>query len=440
MSKEKVVTIIGGGLAGSETAHQATKLGLKVRLFEMRPKAPTPAHKTSNFGELVCSNSLKSDSLDNASGILKEEMRRLGSIVIETADSTRVPAGKALAVDRERFSENLTKKVEENPLVEIVREEVREIPAPVNGPVIIATGPLTSESLSEDIRRITGTSHLYFYDSISPIIDAETINRSMVFRASRYGKGEEEEGDYLNCPLTKDEYYGFIEELLKADKIEAHEFEKEIYFESCLPIEIMAERGRDTLRFGPMKPVGLTDPCTGKIPFGVVQLRMENIEGTMYNMVGFQTKLKYPEQRRVFRMIPGLENAELMRYGSIHRNTYINSPKLLHRTLQLKGNELIFFAGQITGVEGYVESAAMGIVAGINAARMGREQEPIVPPTETAIGSLLRYITDESIKNFQPMNINFGLFPSLSNGAPKSQKKKLIAERALVKIAEFKSF
>lgn len=440
MSKEKVVTIIGGGLAGSETAHQATKLGLKVRLFEMRPKAPTPAHKTSNFGELVCSNSLKSDSLDNASGILKEEMRRLGSIVIETADSTRVPAGKALAVDRERFSESLTKKVEENPLVEILREEVREIPAPVNGPVIIATGPLTSESLSEDIRRITGASHLYFYDSISPIIDAETINRSMVFRASRYGKGEEEEGDYLNCPLTKDEYYGFIEALLKAEKIEAHEFEKEIYFESCLPIEVMAERGRDTLRFGPMKPVGLADPCTGKIPFGVVQLRMENIEGTMYNMVGFQTKLKYPEQRRVFRMIPGLENAELMRYGSIHRNTYINSPKLLHPTLQLKGKELIFFAGQITGVEGYVESAAMGIVAGINAARMGREQEPIVPPTETAIGSLLRYITDESIKNFQPMNINFGLFPSLSNGAPKSQKKKLIAARALVKIAEFKSF
>ncbi len=440
MSVGKFVTIIGGGLAGSEAAHQATKLGLKVRLFEMRPKARTPAHKTSNFGELVCSNSLKSQSLDNASGILKEEMRRLNSIVIEAADSTSIPAGKALAVDRQLFSNYLTKKLEENPLVEIIQEEAREIPTPVDGPVIIATGPLTSESLSKDISRTTGSSHLYFYDSISPIIDAETIHYTKVFRASRYGRGEQEEGDYVNCPLTREEYNRFIEELIKADKIETHEFEKVQYFESCLPIEVMAERGSDTLRFGPMKPVGLIDSHTGKSPFAVLQLRMENKEATMYNMVGFQTKLKYPEQRRVFRMIPGLENAEFMRYGSIHRNTYINSPRLLHPTLQLKGEELIFFAGQITGVEGYVESAAMGIVAGINAARISQGLNPIVPPPETAMGSLIRYINDESIKNFQPMNINFGLFCPLPNSVPKSQRRELIVERALSRISNWNAF
>lgn len=455
MSKERVVTIIGGGLAGTESAYQVTKFGLKVKLYEMRPQNPTPAHKTDYLGELVCSNSLKSNSLENASGILKEEMRKLGSIVIEAADNTSVPAGKALAVDRIEFSQYLTKKIEENPLVEIVREEVKEIPSPVRGPIIIATGPLTSESLSEEIRRITGSSHLYFYDAISPIIDAETIDCCKVFRASRYGKGEEvvprlpshritnpdpEEGDYLNCPLGEDEYYRFIAEILNSDKVETRDFEKALYFESCLPIEVMAERGRDTLRFGPMKPIGLTDPRTGETPFSVVQLRMENKDGTMYNMVGFQTKLTYPEQRRVFRMIPGLEDAELMRYGSVHRNTYINSPKLLHPTLQLKGNELILFAGQIVGVEGYVESAAMGIIAGINAARISMEANPIVPPPETAIGALIKYVTDQSVKNFQPMNINFGLFPPLPNDVPKSQKRKLIVERALARISEFSLF
>lgn len=433
MLKEKLVTIIGGGLAGSEAAYQVTRFGLKAKLFEMRPKHSTPAHKTPELCELVCSNSLKSNSTDNASGVLKEEMRRLGSIVIEAADTTKVPAGKALAVDRDEFSRYLTKKLHENPLVEIVREEVKEIPSPLNGPVIIATGPLTSPSLSEEIQKITGSSHLYFYDAISPIIDAETIYHSKVFRASRYER-EEEKGDYLNCPLTKDEYSRLVEELLKAEKVETHDFEKALYFESCLPIEVMAERGKDTLRFGPMKPVGLTDPRTGKAPFAVVQLRMENKESTMYNMVGFQTKLKYPEQRKIFRMIPGLENAEFLRYGSIHRNTYINSPELLHPTLQLRGRELIFFAGQITGVEGYVESAAMGIIAGINAARIAKEASPIIPPPETAIGSLLRYITDMSIKNFQPMNINFGLFPPLPNGVPKSERRRLIVERALAKI------
>ena len=440
MHKERLVTVVGGGLAGSEAAYQVTRFGFKARLFEMRPKTPTPAHKTSNLGELVCSNSFKSYSMDNASGILKEEMRRLGSIVIEAADSTKVPAGKALAVDRHKFSEHLTRQIEGNPLIEIVREEIKEIPAPVNGPVIIATGPLTSESLSEEVRKVTGSSHLYFYDSISPIIDAETIDYSRVFRASRYGVGEEAGGDYLNCPLSKDEYYNLIDEIIKAEKVETRDFEKALYFESCLPIEVTAERGRDTLRFGPMKPMGLKDPATDRKPFAVVQLRTENKEGTMYNLVGFQTKLKYPEQRRVFRMIPGLENAEFMRYGSIHRNTYLNSPRLLHPTLQLKGKESIFFAGQITGVEGYVESAAMGIIAGINAARILKESEPIVPLPETSIGALIKYVTDQNIKDFQPMNINFGLYPPLSDGVPKSEKKRHIAERALAKISDLTLF
>ncbi len=440
MPKERVVTIIGGGLAGSEAAHQVTRFGLKVRLFEMRPMNITPAHKTSNLGELVCSNSLKSDSLDNASGVLKEEMRRLGSVVIEAADTTRIPAGKALAVDRERFSLYLTNRLEQNPLIQIIREEVKEVPAPVNGPVIIATGPLSSESLSEKIREITGASHLYFYDAISPIIDADTIDYSKVFRASRYGKGDSDEGDYINCPFSENEYYRFIDALLNAQKVEVEEFEKALYFESCLPIEVMAERGRETLRFGPMKPVGLREPHTGKTPFAVVQLRMENNDGTMHNLVGFQTKLKYPEQRRVFRMIPGLENADFMRYGSIHRNTYINSPKLLYPTLQLQKNELIFCAGQIVGVEGYVESAAIGVVAGINASRILMESKPFIFPPETAIGALIRYITDQNVKDFQPMNINFGLFPPLENGAPKSQRRKHIIERALIKISDLNPF
>ncbi|MGH7806743.1 MAG: methylenetetrahydrofolate--tRNA-(uracil(54)-C(5))-methyltransferase (FADH(2)-oxidizing) TrmFO [Thermodesulfobacteriota bacterium] len=440
MFKEKFVTILGGGLAGSEAAYQVTRFGLKAKLLEMRPVHSTPAHKTSELGELVCSNSLKSDSMDNASGVLKEEMRRLGSIIIKAADATRVPAGKALAVDRDAFSRYLTKRLHENPLVEIIREEVEEIPSPIYGPVIIATGPLTSPALSSEIQKITGSHHLYFYDAISPIIDAEAIDYSKVFRASRYEKGEKEEGDYLNCPLTKGEYFIFVEELLKAEKVEAHDFEKPLYFESCLPIEVMAERGKDALRFGPMKPVGLTNRHTGKASFAVVQLRMENKEGTIYNMVGFQTKLRYPEQRRIFRMIPGLEKAEFMRYGSIHRNTYICSPKLLHPTLQLKGKEQVFFAGQIVGVEGYVESAAMGMVAGINAARIATEASPIIPLPETAIGSLITYITDKGIKNFQPMNINFGLFPSLPNGVRKSERKGLIVERAMAKIAEFNPF
>lgn len=437
MSKVKSVTVVGGGLAGSEAAHQISKLGVKVKLIEMRPEKISPAHNSNDLGELVCSNSLKSDSLDNASGILKEEMRRLGSLIIEAADNTRVPAGTALAVDRIKFAEHITHFIEENPLIELVREEFEEIPQNLDEPLIIASGPLTSESLSDSIRQLSGSDHLYFYDSISPIIDAESIDYSVAYRASRYEKGEQEKGDYLNCPLNEEQYYELINELLTSEKIETRDFEKGIYFESCLPVEVIAERGKDTLRFGPAKPVGLVNPKTGEIPFAVVQLRCENQEASMYNIVGFQTKLKYPEQRRVFRKIPGLQNAEFMRYGSIHRNTYINSPNLILPTLQVKDNHKLFFAGQILGVEGYVESAAMGIIAGINAAKVIRGESPIVPPRETALGSLITYITDTEVKNFQPMNINFGLFPPIKGRMQKKEKKKLIAKNALDSLSSF---
>jgi len=430
MSNEKRVTVVGGGLAGSE-ADQISKLGVRVKLIEMRPQKSSPAHNSNDLGELVCSNSLKSDSLDNASGILKQEMRELRSLIIEAADNNHVPAGKALAVDRIKFAEYITHKIENNPLIDLVREEFKEIPKNLEAPLIIASGPLTSESLSESIKLLTDSDHLYFYDSISPIIDAESIDYSVVYRASRYENGKQEEGDYLNCPLNRDQYYRLIDELLSSEKIETRDFEKGIYFESCLPVEVIAERGKDTLRFGPAKPVGLKDPRDGKIPFAVIQLRCENKEASMYNIVGFQTKLKYPEQRRVFRMIPGLENAEFMRFGSIHRNTYINSPKLMRPTLQVKDNDLLFFAGQILGVEGYVESAAMGILSGMNAAKLILNEPLIIPPRETAIGALIKYITDTEVKNFQPMNINFGLFPPIQGKMPKPEKKKLIAKNAL---------
>ena len=437
MSGEKKVTVVGGGLAGSEAAHHISKLGVKVKLIEMRPEKSSPAHNSNDLGELVCSNSLKSDSLDNASGILKQEMRHLGSLVIEAADNTRVPAGKALAVDRIKFAEYITHAIQENPLIELVREEFKEIPENLNEPLIVASGPLTSESLSESIKKLSDSDHLYFYDSISPIIDAESIDYSLAYRASRYDNGDQEEGDYLNCPLNKEQYYRLIDELLEAEKIETRDFEKGIYFESCLPVEVIAERGRDTLRFGPAKPVGLKDPRTGQIPFAVVQLRCENQEASMYNLVGFQTKLKYPEQRRIFRTIPGLENAEFMRYGSMHRNTYINSPKLMLPTLQFKDNNLLFFAGQILGVEGYVESAAMGIIAGINAASVILDKPLLDIPRDTALGSLINYITDAEVKNFQPMNINFGLFPSVKGKMRKAEKKKLTADNALRSISNF---
>ncbi|MFA9407797.1 MAG: methylenetetrahydrofolate--tRNA-(uracil(54)-C(5))-methyltransferase (FADH(2)-oxidizing) TrmFO [Candidatus Dadabacteria bacterium] len=437
MSNERIITVVGGGLAGSEAAHQIAKLGIKVKLVEMRPVKISPAHNSDNLGELVCSNSLKSDSLDNASGILKAEMRQLGSLIIEAADNNRVPAGKALAVDRIKFAEYITDQIESNPLIDLVREEFEEIPENLDSPLVIASGPLTSESLSESIKKLSDSDHLYFYDSISPIIDSESIDHSIVYKASRYEKGDQEEGDYLNCPLNRDQYYELIDELLTSEKIETRDFEKGLYFESCLPVEVIAERGKDTLRFGPAKPVGLKDPRTGKIPYAVVQLRCENKEASMYNIVGFQTKLKYPEQRRVFRMIPGLEKAEFMRYGSMHRNTYINSPKLMRPSLQVRNNDMLFFAGQILGVEGYIESSAMGIIAGINAAKVMKGEPPIVPPRETALGSLIKYITDTQVKSFQPMNINFGLFPAVQGKMQKTEKKKLIAKNALQSISTF---
>lgn len=437
MSERNYITVVGGGLAGCEAAHHASKLGVRVKLIEMRPEKISPAHNSNDLGELVCSNSLKSDSLDNASGVLKEEMRKLGSLVIEAADNNRVPAGKALAVDRTKFAEYLTKKIEENPLIDLVREEFKEIPENLDAPLIIASGPLTSEPLSESIKDLSNSDHLYFYDSISPIVDADSIDYDVVYRASRYENGVEEEGDYLNCPLNKEQYYSLIDELLEAEKIETRDFEKGIYFESCLPVEVIAERGKDTLRFGPARPVGLKDPRTGHTPYAVVQLRCENKQASMYNLVGFQTKLRYPEQRRIFRTIPGLESAEFMRYGSMHRNTYINSPELMRPTLEFMHSNNLFFAGQILGVEGYVESAAMGIIAGINAAKSLKGEKPIVPPRETALGSLINYITDQEVKSFQPMNINFGLFPQIEKRMPKAEKKKLIANRAIDSISEF---
>lgn len=434
---DEQITIVGGGLAGVEAAYQASKLGVMSRIYEMRPGKNTPAHKTGELAELVCSNSLKSDTVDNASGILKNEMRHLGSVVLEAAEHARVPAGKALAVDREKFSRYIAEKINANPLIEVVRSEFSEIPSRLSSPLIIASGPLTSDTLSAEISRITDSSQLYFYDSISPIVDADSLDMDVLFRYSRYS---EEEGDYLNSALNREQYYTFVDELKKGEKIELHEFEKPLYFESCMPVEVMCERGADTLRFGPMKPVGITDPKTGRRPFAVVQLRMENTEGTMYNLVGFQTKLRYPEQRRIFRMIPGMEYADFLRYGSIHRNTYVNSPELLNDKLQLMTNEMIYFAGQITGVEGYVESSATGMLAGINAARSVLSMEQLLPDRSTALGSLIKYITDPGRKKFQPMNINFGLFPGPGPGIRKADKKRVIAERSASAIELYTPF
>ena len=433
--KKDRINIIGGGLAGVEAARQITSFGINVSLFEMKPVRYSEAHKSENLAELVCSNSLKSNSIANAGGILKEEMRLLNSLVIEAADNTNVPAGKALAVDRNLFTEYITERIEKNSKVELRREVYSDIENDVIN--LIATGPLTSVELVNNIMKMTDRKNLYFYDSISPIVNSDSIDYSKVFRASRYEN--EVEGDYINCPFSKEQYYAFANEIIKAEKVELHEFEDTGYFESCMPIEVMCERGIETLRFGPMKPVGLTDPKTGKIPFAVVQLRMENNRATMYNIVGFQTKLTYPEQRRIFRMIPGLENAEFFRYGSIHRNTYLRSPGLLNEFIQLESNKNIFFAGQITGVEGYVESAATGIIAGINAAMkfLGREMKPV--PPESSIGSLISYISGFSGKNFQPININFGIYPDLGQKLKKDKKRELIAKKALDSIMEYKA-
>jgi methylenetetrahydrofolate--tRNA-(uracil-5-)-methyltransferase len=421
------IVIIGGGLAGSEAAWQAANRGARVTLYEMRPKEMTQAHKTGGLAELVCSNSLGSVDVLNAPGILKEEMRRLNSLIIKVADEVRVPAGSALAVDRDQFSFKITQALEGHPNIRIRREEVTEIP--IDCLCIIATGPLTSDKLSQAIAQLTHSNHLYFYDAISPIVDAESINMDIAFRASRYDKGGD---DYLNCPMDESTYNKFYEALLAAEKVQPKDFEKTPYYEACLPIEVMAERGRHTMQFGPLKPVGLEDPRTGVRPYAVVQLRTENAHRSCYNMVGFQTKLTYGEQKRVFRLIPGLEQAEFLRYGSLHRNTFINSPQLLRDTLQFKARGTLFFAGQLVGVEGYTDSAAMGGLAGINAAR-GLAGLPLVtPPPTTAHGCLLTYITTTDPRHFQPMNTNFGLFPPLPSPVrDKERKRQLISQRAL---------
>ena len=423
----ETITVIGGGLAGSEAAYQIAQHGQKVRLFEMRPVRQTPAHRTDRLAEIVCSNSLKSDQPYNASWLLKEELRRLGSILIQIADSVRVPAGSALAVDRERFAARVTDVISNQPNIELVREEATDIPN--DGVIVIATGPLTSERLSQSIRKFCGSEHLYFYDAISPIVDAESIDRAKTYRASRYGKATD---DYVNCPMERDEYAAFYEALLAAESVAIHDFEEAHYFESCLPIEELARRGPDTLRFGPMRPVGLENPATGRTPYAVVQLRQEDLMQSSYNIVGFQNHLKFTEQKRVFRMIPGLENAEFLRLGQIHRNTYINAPQTLLPTLAARQDVRIFFAGQLAGTEGYVENVASGLVAGINAVRTSRGETPITFPAETAIGALCRYVSTPQ-KHFAPMNINFGLLPSieLPRRTAKTEKQRLLCERAL---------
>jgi methylenetetrahydrofolate--tRNA-(uracil-5-)-methyltransferase len=406
------LTVVGGGLAGTEAAWQAAQRGISVCLYEMRPVRPTPAHVSDRLAELVCSNSLGSNLADRAPGLLKNELRRLNSLIIQVAEQAAVPAGGALAVDREKFAAEVTSRIENHPLIELRREEVVTIP---DTPTIIATGPLTSDRLAEALAALSGKEYLYFYDAVSPIVEANSINMEIAFRASRYGRGEQEEGDYINCPFTEEEYKIFIHALREAEKIELKQFEQEDehFFEMCLPIEELARRGDKALAFGPMRPVGLSDPHTGRRPYAAVQLRQDNLAGTLYNIVGFQTNLKWGEQRRVFRMIPGLEKAEFMRYGMMHRNTYINSPMLLQASMQWHNRADLFFAGQITGVEGYVGNAATGLLAGINAARLIHGQPPVVLPQTTMLGALCHYVTHADPKDFQPMKANFGLLPPL---------------------------
>ena len=423
-----MVHIIGGGLAGSEAAWQAATRGLHVVLYEMRPGRSTPAHQTAWLAELVCSNSLKSASLETAPGLLKEELRRLGSIVLRMAEAARIPAGSALAVDREQFARSISAAILNHPSITVVREEVRDLPR--DTPTIIATGPLTSEALTEQIRQLSGERDLYFHDAISPIVDAETIDYSTAFFASRHGEGEG--GDYLNCPLTKAEYLRFHEALTHATVVPFHTFEEPRYFEACLPVEEIASRGVDALAYGPMRPVGLVDSQGRRGFYAVAQLRREDQMGSAFNLVGFQTKMTYPEQKRVFRLIPGLQQAEFLRFGSLHRNTYINSPKLLRDTLQLRDRDDLLFAGQITGVEGYTESVATGLLAGLNAVRLRQGADLLVPPPSTALGALVRYIAFATAQPFQPMNINFGLLPDLPHRVRgKGERRRQMVQRAL---------
>ena len=427
------ITVIGAGLAGSEAAWQLAERGVLVNLFEMRPTKYTPAHHTDRFAELVCSNSLRGAGLENAVGLLKEEMRRLGSLIMSAADHNAVPAGGALAVDRELFSNEVTKRLEEHPYVSIRRGEVRKIPQ--NGITIVASGPLTSDDLAEDILKLTGEEALSFYDAAAPIVTLESIDLSKAFWASRYDKGE---ADYLNCPMTREEYDLFYQALVQAETAEVQGFEQGKVFEGCLPVEVMAKRGLQTLTFGPLKPVGLQDPRTGVKSYAVVQLRKENQEGTLFNLVGFQTHLKWGEQKRVFSLIPGLENAEFVRYGVMHRNTFLNAPKVLKADFSLKLKPEIFFAGQMTGVEGYIESAASGLLAGLNAWRRLRQSTPLVFPPVTTLGGLARHLEGSPSENFQPMNINFGLLPPLTMRIRnKREKNARISERALESLSEF---
>lgn len=432
----KKVIIVGAGMAGSEAAWQVAQRGIKVDLYEMRPEKSTPAHKTEKFAELVCSNSLRGAGLENAVGLLKEEMRQLNSIIMESADINRVPAGGALAVDREGFSQYITDKVKNHPNVTVINKEIETIPQEDDAITIIASGPLTSEVLAKSIGELTGQDYFYFYDAAAPLISKESIDMSKAYRASRYGKGT---ADYINCPMDKEEYEKFWQELTTAELAPIKEFEKAKFFEGCMPVEEMARRGIDTLLYGPLKPVGLEDPKTGKRPYAVVQLRQDNAADSLYNIVGFQTHLKWPEQKRVFGLIPGLENAEFVRYGVMHRNTFINSPELLRPTLQYKDRDDLLFAGQMTGVEGYIESAASGLVAGVNAAYLAKGENPVIFPEQTAHGSMCKYITSAVAKHFQPMNANFGLIPPLEERIrDKKLKKQKIAERALEFLAKFK--
>ncbi len=426
-SRQITLNIIGGGLAGCEAAWQAANRGITVYLYEMKPVKFSPAHRNPGLAELVCSNSFRSNAVNSAAGLLKEEMRLAGSLLMKVAEETRVPAGKALAVDRKRFSQEITALIEKHPSIHVIREEVTSLPT--NSITILATGPLTSKALSGELKSLVGEEYLYFYDAIAPIILADSIDYQVAFRQSRYGPPGE--GDYLNCPMDEATYLEFVSAMLSGEKVPLRQFERAAYFEGCLPIEVMAERGVDTLRFGPMKPVGLVDPRSHREPYAVVQLRQEDIDGSMYNMVGFQTKLKWREQERIFRMIPGLERAEFVRLGSIHRNTFVCAPKVLRPTLQLKNRPGLFLAGQVSGVEGYIESTAMGWLAGINAARIINSLEPVIPPRETAHGALINHITRTNPERFQPMNVNFGLLPRLKKRLPKRARGEAYAARAI---------
>ena len=432
----KRLIVIGGGLAGSEAAWQAAELGLSVELYEMRPQKPTEAHVTDKLAELVCSNSLGSLLVEKAPGLLKAELQGLGSMILDCAGQAAVPAGSSLAVDRERFAELVTQRIASHPRIRLIRKEVTELPG---DPCIVATGPLTSPALAEKIAALSGQKYLYFYDALSPIVSFDSIDHSIAFRASRYDKGEQEDGDYINCPLSQAEYEAFVAALLGAETITLRDFELEDaqFFEGCLPVEVMARRSLDSLRFGPMRPVGIVDPRTGRRPYAVIQLRQDNIAGTLYNLVGFQTNLKWGEQRRVLRLVPGLAQAEFMRYGMMHRNTYINAPELLQPTMQYRARADLFFAGQIVGVEGYVGNAGTGLVAGINAARLLTGEHPLIFPPLTMLGALCHYVTHADARHFQPMKANFGLFPLPEQRLGKAERYRYYTERALTSLRRF---